>query len=796
MTTSKIVPSHIFADKETVRSAAQGQWREILQSLAGLSALQTNTKTKSTGAPCPMCGGSDRYSFKNADTGGWACRNCGGGDGFELLQKVNGWTFSEAINQVDKWLSGASGIVPAETWRQQTAEKQQREAEKEKARIEKGRSNTLKKWEGLKECTGNEYTRHKQFSGALMQSIRQTGDTVSVPVYDKTGELISLQHFPGTKDDKGRSNRYFAKNTSTKGGFHQWGESSYYILIGESISTTDAGYQLAASNRLAVCAFSAAQLPSVAATIREKHPESQIVILADNDQDGLRYATKAVQQVAGCQAVLPPDGHNDWSDYLLAKGQLSPLTVEPMVIDGAYQPETENSNEPPAKEAHPGRDLSLASDRNRPIILNGRELSDHELAALSTINDQCCHTVVGGRHVVARQKYCPITGETTAFEPIEQFKNYFLHLPQVAGLNAGAAWIKWVGKHHKLGGVTFMPNTEICPPDVYNLWKGFRISAMQGDCSLYLSHLEKVICAGDQSAYKYLVGWLAHMVQKPDEKPSVAVFMRSVMGAGKDTMIRAISEILGIHATTQNGDDQITGKFQGALQEKLFVYINEAEITDNRGADRLKSLISEKEVSLELKGKDPVRIPNFARFVFSSNRDHVIQADPRERRYLMVEPRPMFELGSPEHYDYFAALHNWMDNGGSSYLLKYLLSYDLTEFNPHAAPSTALLTEQKLQSMKNSHQFIREWLDGCHPIEWPERIPAGDLTTKYQQWSETGTDTRLTATKAGRELSSVMKELGIHKGTGGDRCFYLSKLEVMKMRFASLYKTTIEEMFS
>ena len=225
------------------------------------------------------------------------------------------------------------------------------------------------------------------------------------------------------------------------------------------------------------------------------------------------------------------------------------------------------------------------------------------------------------------------------------------------------------------------------------------------------------------------------------------------------------------------------------------MFINEARITDSRAIDRLKSLISEKEVSLELKGKDPVRIPNFARFIFASNHDHVIQADPKERRYLMLEPKPLYEVGSPQHYEYFAALHKWMDNGGAGYLLEYLQSVDLSGFNPHSAPSTALLTEQKQHSMKNSHQFILEWLDGSHPTEWPERILAGDLTTKYQQWYEANTDKKLTANKAGREIGAALKELGVLPVVSNGKRFPLPELEGMKARFANLYKTAVEEMF-
>ena len=439
--------------------------------------------------------------------------------------------------------------------------------------------------------------------------------------------------------------------------------------------------------------------------------------------------------------------------------------------------------------------VSLPKLRPKEIILLGKELMDEELARLEDMNRRFCHTVVGGKHVIASSKYCLAAGETTAFEPLEQFKNYFLHCPQIAGTNAGASWLKWSGKHHKLGGVTFQPCAEKCPKDIFNLWHGFKVEPIEGDCSLYLDHLRKVICGGDESAYSYLVGWLAHMVQKLDEKPSVAIFMRSVMGAGKDTMVRALSEMLGRHALTLNGDEQITGRFQGALQEKLFVYINEARILDSRTMDRMKSLISEKEVSLELKGKDPVRIPNFARFILASNHEHVIRADLRERRYLMLEPKPLFEVSSPEHFAYFKSLHAWIDNGGAQYLLQYLQSLDLTNFNPHSAPTTAMLIEQKQHSMQNSHQFIREWLNGCDPIEWPKRIPARDLTDNYRSWHEANIGEKLTATKAGREVGAVMKKLTITPKQSNGKYYPLPDLESMKAKFAKLYQTTIDKMF-
>lgn len=53
--------------------------------------------------PCPMCGGEDRFRFDNRDGAGtWICSHCGAGDGFHLLQQVNGWGFAEAARYVEQ----------------------------------------------------------------------------------------------------------------------------------------------------------------------------------------------------------------------------------------------------------------------------------------------------------------------------------------------------------------------------------------------------------------------------------------------------------------------------------------------------------------------------------------------------------------------------------------------------------------------------------------------------------------------------------------------------------------------
>lgn len=84
-------------DSSDLRLAASGNWPYILQALAGL----TDTELSNRHQPCPACGGRDRYRFDDRSSrGDFFCNGCGPGDGFDLLQRVNSWTFAEAAQKV------------------------------------------------------------------------------------------------------------------------------------------------------------------------------------------------------------------------------------------------------------------------------------------------------------------------------------------------------------------------------------------------------------------------------------------------------------------------------------------------------------------------------------------------------------------------------------------------------------------------------------------------------------------------------------------------------------------------
>jgi len=93
-----------------VLAKVSGQWPHLLRAIGGLQEHYLSGKHLS----CPCCGGTDRYRWiSDEGPAGWYCSHCGGknqqgggGNGIDLLMRLRGWTFKEAIQQIERYYNG------------------------------------------------------------------------------------------------------------------------------------------------------------------------------------------------------------------------------------------------------------------------------------------------------------------------------------------------------------------------------------------------------------------------------------------------------------------------------------------------------------------------------------------------------------------------------------------------------------------------------------------------------------------------------------------------------------------
>ena len=260
-----------------------------------------------------------------------------------------------------------------------------------------------------------------------------------------------------------------------------------------------------------------------------------------------------------------------------------------------------------------------------------------------------------------------------------------------------------------------------CPSTSYNLFKGLSVEPVAGECELYLQHIKEIICAGDQALYDYVLGWMAHAIQKPKELPGVALVLRGSPGAGKGYFARYFGKIFGNHFQHLVHMDHLLGKFNAHLSSALVVFADEIVWGGNkREAGQLKGMITESRRMMEQKFKDPVLLDNYARFIFATNEDWAVPTGPKERRYCVLN----VDESKAENHIYFDAINSEMCNGGVEALMYTLMNLDLSHFNVRGYPVTEGLLHQKQFSLPSVAQWWYDILiEGDNQVSLEKYVP-------------------------------------------------------------------------
>ena len=416
-------------------------------------------------------------------------------------------------------------------------------------------------------------------------------------------------------------------------------------------------------------------------------------------------------------------------------------------------------------------------------LIGAKLITAEDQILLNAMNTKYSHVVIGGKHRIMTSKNCPINGKKMSFESPSEFYNYFAHEPLMVGYNKGVAWFKWPGKEMYPEGVGYYPCEEKLPKGTFNTFQPFPCEPVKGDVSLILDHIHNVLCDGNKEASDYFLQWLAHIFQKPMEKPTVAILMKSSEGTGKGTLYRLLANMLGTNAHQVNGGYQLVGRFNSILIGRLLVFGDEVDLSEKRVFDRVKGIISEPTLSMELKGIDAEPMPNYTRLIFTGNHDKMLAAGTRERRFLVLEP----STHRIDDSQYWQKLNAVIDAHGASAFLEYLSSIDLTSFSAYKAPATTGLIEEKIANFKPSLAYLYAELQTEKGLGCTATIGATALVDGFIHWAEIN-HISITPSAARSQIGKTMKDLGIKQegrsGRGSGIIYKFPGQEIMKEKFA------------
>jgi hypothetical protein len=268
---------------------------------------------------------------------------------------------------------------------------------------------------------------------------------------------------------------------------------------------------------------------------------------------------------------------------------------------------------------------------------------------------------------------------------------------------ASKYWLQH-SKRRKYEDIGFFPGRDV--PNYYNLWRGFAVKPIKGDCSKFLAHLRDNACRGDAKLYAWVITWVADIFQHPDEKCGTALAMRGKQGVGKTKIGQVIGSLLGMHFKPVSDPRFIIGRFNSHLISLLLLHADEGFWAgDKRAESKLKDLVTGKSHPIEFKGKEAFWISNYVRLFVTGNPDWIVPAAFEERRFAVLD------MGDDHMQDhpYFAAIDEEMNNGGREALLYHLLfEVDCSKVDLRQIPHTAALVEQKLESATTEQGW---WLD-------------------------------------------------------------------------------------
>ena len=358
---------------------------------------------------------------------------------------------------------------------------------------------------------------------------------------------------------------------------------------------------------------------------------------------------------------------------------------------------------------------------------------------------------------------------------------------------------KWWLKHperKEYTKVDFLPEIET-PDGVFNMWKGFAVKPKGGLEKIPFFHelLDEVICSGNEKWAVYLWGWLAHMVQFPEEKPGVAVVLRSdAQGVGKSRFAEYVGSLLGRHFKTVTHGRHIHGNFNSHLKDILMLFGDEAVWGGERSTESiLKQLITEPSMIIEMKGKDVFEVRSFLRLMLATNSEWAAPVSLTDRRYFVLN---VSDSRKNDH-DFFKQLIYEQNNGGSEALLQALMDFDLSEFEVRSIPETPARLEQKMLSM----DILQKWWvnvlsdedftigEKILDLENCNRIIISDLTTSFDEYAkEHNPKHRLWSVKRFcGQFRKLVSNVEVKRRGSGPREYEFPSLNDCKLFFADKY---------
>ena len=218
---------------------------------------------------------------------------------------------------------------------------------------------------------------------------------------------------------------------------------------------------------------------------------------------------------------------------------------------------------------------------------------------------------------------------------------------------------------------------QYCPPMI--------LPGCGAEAGPWLDHVHKVY----PDDANHIVKWLAHRVQRPQEKINHALVLGGAQGVGKDTLLEPVKQAIGPWNFSEVSPLQMMGRFNGFLKS-VILRLNEAcdlgESDRSAFYDHTKAYTAAPPDVLRVDEKNlrEHAILNCCGVIMTTNhKSDGIYLPSDDRRHFVAWTDLTKDDFSPAYWN---KLWRWYGAGGHSHVAAYLAELDISTFDPKAPP--------------------------------------------------------------------------------------------------------------
>jgi hypothetical protein len=299
------------------------------------------------------------------------------------------------------------------------------------------------------------------------------------------------------------------------------------------------------------------------------------------------------------------------------------------------------------------------------------------------------------------------------------------------------------------------PNAELCPDNEFNIWTPFAMERVeeftwrQDVLDDFLEFMKCTICGHLPHhkitlQYDYMMDWLAHLVQRPDQKPGKAPVLISKQGGGKGTFMRMLKRILGDKKVFQsiNPERDVWGNFNPMMEEAIVVFLDECTKSKTGGdsMETLKNYITEETMTINNKYIPSHDITSYHRIVDTTNKeDGGVEMSEDDRRFFVMRMSDA-RKSDMAYWGKWNALLKGVDDSPWKTIYDWLMARDVGDFMEKKTPKTEF--QKNLESSSKApidcwlEDMAIEWRRNCKKSKAEKEMTGADCLADYLGYCE------------------------------------------------------------